>query len=93
MNILLSLCLLAVTPRFDGPHPVLSHGRPIDVGKFGVPAMGDITGDGLKDLLVGEYDSGFIRCYPNVGTDPSPVFDTFYLFAASGRRVQVPHIS
>lgn len=91
MNLLFSLCLLAVAPRFEGPFPVLCNGARIDVGRYGVPAMGDLTGDGKKDLVVGQYDYGYVRCYPNIGTDSSPVFDTFYFVEASGSRITLPY--
>ena len=81
----------AVPPPFDGPYPVLCAGVPIDVGRYGVPAMGDLTGDGRKDLVVGQYDSGYVRCYPNVGTDASPVFDSVFFVEASGSVIKLPY--
>eukprot|EP00966_Prymnesium_polylepis_P098708 2285546-Prymnesium_polylepis.1 len=38
----------------------------IDVGSDASPAFGDLTGDGLEDLMVGSAQ-GTIRVFPNVG--------------------------
>ncbi len=93
MILFYTLCLFAATPRFREPVPVLCKGVPIDVGRYGVPAMGDLDGDGNKDFVAGEFDSGFVRFYPNVGPDSWPVFDTFYLVEASGSRIRLPNRS
>ena len=39
-----------------------------------IPNVGDWNGDGLKDILVGVYQSGNIFFYPNSGTNEEPVF-------------------
>ena len=58
--------------------PVIAQGNGI-----AAPAFYDWDGDGLKDLLVGEFGSGvengkevghFIRVYKNVGTEEKPEF-------------------
>jgi hypothetical protein len=54
------------------------------------PASWDWDGDGLKDLLVGEFGSGsefgrfmgnFIRVYPNTGTETQPRFSGEFDYA------------
>lgn len=83
--------LAVAAPVFDGPYPVLCHGVPVQVDRYGVPAMGDLTGDGRKDLIMGQFTDGMIRCYPNIGTDSNPVFDTFFFVQASGSVIKLPY--
>lgn len=84
-------CLLAAVPRFRGPLPVLCAGVPIDVGTYGIPDMADWDGDGRKDLIVGQFDDGSIRCYLNTGSDSSPVFESFFFITqANGSRIKLP---
>jgi hypothetical protein len=45
----------------------------MDVGGFSAPAIADINGDGLKDLVIGRYDS-MISYYRNSGTLTNPDF-------------------
>jgi hypothetical protein len=51
-------------------------GKPIDTGKswgHSSPALEDLDGDGLKDLVVGDF-SGKFRWYRNSGTAKQPEF-------------------
>ena len=34
---------------------------------YACPALADLDGDGLKDLLVGQFSGGKIMIYPNLG--------------------------
>ncbi len=45
----------------------------VDVGTQSVPALGDVDGDGDRDLFVGELFSGF-RYFENTGSAASPAF-------------------
>jgi len=45
----------------------------IDVGQSSVPAIGDINGDGLQDIIVGER-SGNVNYFQNTGTVGNPQF-------------------
>ena len=65
-------------------------GRPIVVGGFASPYVGDIDGDGKHDLLVGQYRFGRMRVYRNVGSNARPEFKSFEWFKAGGHIAGVP---
>jgi len=48
-------------------------GKPIDteIG-HAAPFVCDFDGDGLKDLLVGQFGEGLLRIYRNEGTNSEP---------------------
>ena len=48
-------------------------GKPIDtdVG-HAAPFVADFDGDGVKDLLVGQFGEGLLWIYKNVGTNAAP---------------------
>jgi hypothetical protein len=74
------------------PTLVQAGGRPIDVEREGyaAPFVGDFDGDGMRDLLVGQYHDGRLRIYRNRGTDTAPRFDGFEWFRAAGAIGKVP---
>ncbi len=82
----------AKLPRFFGPVAVLDGGVPIDVGEVSAPLMFDWDGDGAKDLLCGQYDSGKIRFYPNRGPDSAPVFSGYEFLRADGVEITHPSV-
>jgi hypothetical protein len=48
----------------------------------------DWDGDGLKDLLVGEFSpSRKVRLYTNVGTNSAPEFDSYEYLKAAGSDI------
>jgi hypothetical protein len=78
--------------RLLTPVHVEARGRPVDVERQGhaAPFVGDLDGDGLPDLLVGQFDEGRLRIYRNVGTRKKPKFDSFDWFKAGGKIASVP---
>lgn len=52
--------------------------------------MTDWDGDGLEDLLVGQFDDGRIRFYPNLGSTQSPAFDGFEFLMDGEDFLSVP---
>lgn len=89
--ILATLTLTAGTNELAEPFRVESKSGPIDVSYgHAMPLMADWNGDGLKDLLVGQYAGGRLRVYPNLGTQTEPRFETFEWFKTEAGRASVP---
>jgi hypothetical protein len=98
--VVLSFCLLTPpkaalaeeTGELLPPVAVLAGGRPLDVERDGhsAPFVGDIDGDGLPALLVGQYHEGRLRIYKNVGAKNRPRFDSYKWFEAGGKVATVP---
>lgn len=67
-------------------------GEPIDVEVgHAAPFYADIDGDGLKDLLVGQFGGGELRIYKNIGARDEPQFDNYSIFEADGKEASVPY--
>jgi hypothetical protein len=48
-------------------------GKPIDTAiGHAAPFVGDFDGDGVRDLLVGQFGEGILWIYKNVGTNDRP---------------------
>jgi FG-GAP repeat len=74
------------------PVPIQAGGRPLDVEREGhaAPFVGDFDGDGVRDLLVGQYFEGRLRVYRNAGTNARPRFEGYTWFEAGGQAGRVP---
>lgn len=67
-------------PAVDGPASELlppvrleAAGKPIDTAiGHAAPFVADFDGDGVKDLLVGQFGDGILWIYRNVGTNTQP---------------------
>jgi len=94
MSVLATLLAVATAVAGDLAPPVQVHagGRPIDVLLVGhsAPFYGDVDGDGINDLLVGQFSEGRLRIYRNLGTNASPRFEGYQWFEAGGAVGSVP---
>ena len=73
------------------PFKVKADGKAIDVPVgHAAPHFVDFDGDGLQDLLVGQFGQGRLRIYKNVGKAGAPAFKSFKLFKAGGVIGKVP---
>ena len=87
------LCAVAASlpaQQFEKPFRLQAGGKPIDVDVgHAQPYVVDFDGDGVRDLLVGQFGQGRLRIYKNVGTDRAPRFDKFEWFEAGGEIASV----
>ncbi len=82
----------AVPPDFHNFVYIEAGGSAITVsGGHADPCVADWDGDGLKDLLLGEFTSGRIRFYPNSGTNNAPVFTTWSYLQSDGVNITLPY--
>ncbi len=77
--------------ELDEPFRVHAEGQPIDVEiGHAAPFVVDFDGDGLKDLLVGQFGGGKLRIYKNTGTNAEPAFGAPTWFLTGGTLGVVP---
>lgn len=70
--------------ELKAPFKVLADGEAIDVEKgHAAPCFADFDGDGLNDLLVGQFGGGKLRIYRNFGTATEPKFEDFEYFSGT----------
>lgn len=86
---------LAQAPTEGGPFEsvrlVEAGGQPIDVDLgHAAPRFVDWDGDGLEDLLVGQFGEGRLAIYRNVGHRGEPKFDRPEWFRAGGELGRIP---
>jgi hypothetical protein len=73
------------------PIKLVAAGKPIDVEiGHAAPFVGDFDGDGVKDLLVGQFGQGKLRIYRNLGTNVEPRFHDFVWFQNDAEGGRVP---
>jgi hypothetical protein len=78
--------------QLQAPVQVMADGAPLDVQRSGhsAPCWGDFDGDGVNDLLVGQFEEGWLRIYRNQGTNARPQFSGHEWFRAGAQLGRVP---
>jgi hypothetical protein len=82
-----------VEPAADLAPPVRldADGKPIDTEEgHAAPFVGDFDGDGIRDLLVGQYGNGALWVFRNTGTNEKPVLAGGVLFKQGTPEGRVP---
>jgi len=87
--LLLSAIAVSGTFSFAPPYYMECAGTPIDVGNYGSPCIVDWDGDGLKDMITGQFDYGRIRFYKNEGTNEDPIFNSYAFLQANGSMISM----
>ena len=61
---------------------------------YACPTMADVDGDGLEDLVVGQFNKGLMWFCKNIADSPSetPKFDKSDWIRSDGKRAQVPGV-
>ena len=97
MRILPGLLLIATgsmasADELAPPVNVKAGGKAIDTGGVGyaAPCYADFDGDGVKDLLLGEFSQGRLRIYKNLGTNAKPRFKDFVFFQDGAETGRIP---
>ena len=86
-----SLALALQVGELAPPFLVQADGGAIDVpGGNSAPFVHDLDGDGLVDLLVGQFEDGRVRLYRNAGGRGAPRFGEFELLRAGDGLLGVP---
>ena len=79
-------------PDLAPPVRLLASDKPIDANiGHAAPFYADIDGDGVRDLLVGQFDGGQLRIYHNFGTNAQPAFRDMQWFKAGADLGKVPY--
>ena len=76
-GLMLFICagfLWAQEPTIQPGFKIKDGASSLKVSYDSIPTMVDWNNDGAKDLLVGQYTSGYIWLYLNQGTNLNPVF-------------------
>lgn len=84
----------SLPPTFAPPVRLEADGKPIDIGALSDiahagPCLGDFTGDGVRDLLVGDFP-GYFWLFENTGTDKEPKFAAKGKLQAGGEDAKTP---
>ncbi|MBN2589677.1 MAG: VCBS repeat-containing protein [Sedimentisphaerales bacterium] len=70
---IISVQTAAMSKELEPPIRIEAAGKPIDTGHgHAAPHVCDFDGDGVKDLLVGQFKDGQLWIYHNDGTNSQP---------------------
>lgn len=87
---LASVAAAAQAADLTPPFRVEAAGTPISVDVGHAHArQHDVDGDGLRDLVIGQFGSGKCRIYRNTGSDAAPAFESFAWMMAGDQPASV----
>jgi hypothetical protein len=70
---------------------LMAAGKPIDTDiGHAAPFVGDFDGDGVRDLLVGQFGEGILWVYHNEGTNAAPKLAAGTKFKDGNKDGRVP---
>ena len=74
LTVLISAKNAPLSEELAEPVRLEAAGKPIDAAEIGhaAPFVCDFNGDGIKDLLVGQFGEGLLWIYHNEGTNSEP---------------------
>lgn len=83
--------LLKAKAVFSEPVLLMAGGEPIatDAPGYAAPCWADVNGDGLKDLVVGQFDDGKMKVYRSDGKGG---FAPGEWLQAGGKTAEVPGV-
>ncbi|GIK52335.1 MAG: hypothetical protein HPKKFMNG_00364 [Planctomycetes bacterium] len=87
--------LAAATAQFEAPQKVMAGGKAIEVEQPGYasPCLADMDGDGVPDLLVGQFNRGKIGVYKGLrAKDGKLSFGERSWLQAGGADAEVPGV-
>jgi hypothetical protein len=84
--------ICAAIPELEDGVYIQSAGVPLAVRQYTTPSVVDWNHDGKKDLLVGQYNNGYIWVYMNRGTDAHPVFTTAQQLLVKGQYLTTSYL-
>ena len=106
-NLILACALLALSPvvlaeelteepavAFHEPILVMAGGSPIAVEApgYACPTFADVDGDGLCDLVVGQFKAGMMHFFKNTGTAKEPKFAKGTWLMSGDKPARVPDV-
>jgi hypothetical protein len=90
-SIFLGSIAIAQSTQFEVPFRIRDARGFIDVDVgHAAPLVTDFDGDGVPDLLVGQFGEGKLRAYKNIGSAKAPRFDGFTWFKTGEQEGKVP---
>ena len=87
--LLFSSSVSAWDPVFEEPFQIETVTGDFDFASHPDPCIADWDGDGLEDLIVGQFSGGKIKWWKNVGSLGDPQFSYQGLIYADGSPISV----